>query len=224
MAAEAYFRRMGQAGRRQIFNNCSLRGWDGLIDMEVRNKMAHPLQTGCYLSRSLYAFQVERWIKVFGRERLLVLENDRWFLEREPSLYKLWTYLGLPPNIPVVRERGGMAGSRLRGQRHFGGGGGGGGGIRQRHLGRLQQHQRRLSAIPDGRGSPTTNSDPCLGPTFKSSVGGGYARCLDPPLVELLMGKEETTFYTHVTTIMVRPFRSALIKPLNPPSIASRQL
>ena len=210
MAAEAHLRRMGQAGRRQVFNNCSLRGWDGLIDMEVRNKMAHPLQTGCYLSRSLYAFQVERWIKVFGRERLLVLENDRWFLERESSLHKLWTHLGLPPNIPVVKERRGVVGTHVRGQRPLGGdgdgggvggggggsGGGGGGavggavgGVGQRHLQRPHNRRRRLSTSPDGRGSATINTDPCLGPTFKSFVGGGYARCLDPPLVKLLMGK-----------------------------------
>ena len=61
--------------------------------------------------------------------------------------------------------------------------------------GRRLQQQQKLGARsppagsvgPGHRATSPFNEDPCEGPTFKTSVGGGYARCLEKPLVDLLM-------------------------------------
>lgn len=51
---------------------------------------------GDYLSRGIYAEQLERWVKLFPRRQLLILQSERFFTNPEETLKKVFDFLGLP--------------------------------------------------------------------------------------------------------------------------------
>lgn len=50
-----------------------------------------------YLSRSLYASQLQSWLSLFAREQILTLGSERMFENPEPVLDRVTDFLGLPP-------------------------------------------------------------------------------------------------------------------------------
>jgi hypothetical protein len=62
---------------------------------------------GCwsYLSRSRYAEQVERWLRLFPREQFLFLKAEDLFSEPEQTLDRVCEFLALPPYRPEGETR-----------------------------------------------------------------------------------------------------------------------
>lgn len=53
-----------------------------------------------YKSRGLYADQLKRWLNVFPREQLLVLDGDRFFRETSHSMSRVCDFLAIPSREP----------------------------------------------------------------------------------------------------------------------------
>lgn len=51
---------------------------------------------GDYVTRGIYANQLERWLKLFPRHQLLILQSERFFADPEETLKKVYHFLGLP--------------------------------------------------------------------------------------------------------------------------------
>lgn len=73
-----------------------------------------------YVGRGLYAEQLERWLRFFPRDQLLVLTSDELWADTEPTLRRIERFLGIPewhgpyphqsggsyePMAPATRER-----------------------------------------------------------------------------------------------------------------------
>ena len=54
-----------------------------------------------YVSRGLYAEQLERWLRLFPRDRLLVLKSEDLFADPERALRQTLEFLGLRPWRPA---------------------------------------------------------------------------------------------------------------------------
>jgi len=53
-----------------------------------------------YVSRGLYAPQIQRWYDYFGREQLLILESERLFEDPAGTLTQVQEWLGVRPHRP----------------------------------------------------------------------------------------------------------------------------
>ena len=54
-----------------------------------------------YLARGRYAEGLERWLQVFGRERLLILKSEDLYADPESTVQTTLDFLGLPPLTDV---------------------------------------------------------------------------------------------------------------------------
>lgn len=59
-----------------------------------------------YLSRGLYAEQLERWFRVFGKDRMLVLKSEDFFAQPAEVLRAVQRFLSLPERKPDASELG----------------------------------------------------------------------------------------------------------------------
>lgn len=55
-----------------------------------------------YQRRSEYARQAERWLDVYPREQLLFLKSEDLFARPEATLTEIYSFLGLPVELPAV--------------------------------------------------------------------------------------------------------------------------
>lgn len=51
-----------------------------------------------YLARGIYLEQIERWLKYFPPEQMLILPSEDFFANPEISLNQVWNFLGLSPH------------------------------------------------------------------------------------------------------------------------------
>ena len=91
------------------------------VDAELERMLEDPSykswnhQHYSYLSRGLYADQLERWYAVFPRERMLILSSERFFADTDREYRRVLEFLGLPPTSLVrydafnPREYSGMS-------------------------------------------------------------------------------------------------------------------
>lgn len=85
------------------FNRCSLSGWEGLQNIKVAHKVAYPLMTSTYLSRSMYYPQLERWSSIFNDKLLVISQNS--LAERESeTMGRVFSHIGLDAGVEAEVE------------------------------------------------------------------------------------------------------------------------
>lgn len=67
---------------------------DRLLEDEHRLSLAH--QHHSYVTRGHYMTQLERWLRLFPRERLLILISEEIFSDPHPETRRLHRFLGVP--------------------------------------------------------------------------------------------------------------------------------
>ncbi len=100
------------------YNHCVRRGWEPLSFedalsaeqerlMGVAERLAtHPDSYSneylrySYMARGFYAEQLERWMALFPRDRLLVLKSEDLFHDPVSTYHRVLEFLGLPPSTP----------------------------------------------------------------------------------------------------------------------------
>lgn len=75
---------------------------DGEEERLMRNPGARSFahQHYSYLARGAYAHQLERWLRHFPRERLLLLATDDLSADPDGSILRVEAFLGLEPHVP----------------------------------------------------------------------------------------------------------------------------
>lgn len=85
-----------------------LRGEEEKVRANARY-VSFPLLHQSYRSRGLYAEQIERWLRVIPRERLLILQAERLFSDSASVMDEAVSFLGLKPvrtdHYPVQNAR-----------------------------------------------------------------------------------------------------------------------
>jgi hypothetical protein len=66
---------------------------------------SHAHQHNAYLTRGRYVDQLERLERLFGRERMYVVDSGDLFTDAEPVLDGLFAFLGVPPWRPASFDR-----------------------------------------------------------------------------------------------------------------------
>ncbi len=62
--------------------------------------VSHTHQHNAYVTRGRYVYQLERLERLFGRERLFVIDSGDLFESARPILTELFAFLGVPPWLP----------------------------------------------------------------------------------------------------------------------------
>jgi hypothetical protein len=70
---------------------------------DLRTTLLHP-QTS-YVPRSRYYMQLERFLRFYDRERLLVIDQDELRFDREPTLRRVFEFIGVDPAFTHPRFR-----------------------------------------------------------------------------------------------------------------------
>lgn len=58
-----------------------------------------------YLARGRYAEQLERWLRAFPREQLLVLNSERFYADTAAEMERVMRWLNVPPIHPATYDR-----------------------------------------------------------------------------------------------------------------------
>jgi hypothetical protein len=84
------------------------RGWARMLTDEWHDNAA--VRSFSYLARGRYAEQLERWLRVFPREQMLVMRSEDYFADPNGTLRRVLKFSGLPdfePAEPKHRNKGG---------------------------------------------------------------------------------------------------------------------
>lgn len=70
----------------------------------LKNPMVnhHNHENTSYLSRGIYIEQIERWLDFFPKDRILILEHERFFLNSNDGLRQVYEFLGVRNIFPGV--------------------------------------------------------------------------------------------------------------------------
>jgi Sulfotransferase domain len=84
---------------------------------DLRTTLLHP-QTS-YVARSRYHMQLEQFLRLYDRERLLVIEQDELRFDREATLRRVFEFIGVDPRFthPRFREERHQTSRKLRSSR-----------------------------------------------------------------------------------------------------------
>jgi Sulfotransferase domain len=84
---------------------------------DLRATLLHP-QTS-YVARSRYHRQIEQFLRFYDRERLLVIEQDELRFQREPTLRRVFEFIGVDPAFthPRFRDERHQTSRKLRSSR-----------------------------------------------------------------------------------------------------------
>lgn len=80
--------------------------FEAAIDQEAErlavsdDPVSLPWRHHSYLARGVYVEQVKRWLDVFPREQLLVIQSETFFRDTEQTLHETQSFLGLPVQTP----------------------------------------------------------------------------------------------------------------------------
>lgn len=81
-----------------------LLGTDG--DLETADETARKHHwRHAYLARGRYAEQLERWLRVFPREQLLILNSERFYADTAGEMERVMHWLGVPPIHTATYDR-----------------------------------------------------------------------------------------------------------------------
>lgn len=53
-----------------------------------------------YIKRSIYIYQIDRWLNYFSKSQMLILSSDEYFQEPASALSKVYDFLGIPYIFP----------------------------------------------------------------------------------------------------------------------------
>lgn len=107
--AYSHYRHLRRLGMEELSFEEALRREPERIQQAMENLHAHPdhpiggdLLRYSYVERGRYARQLEHWLEVVDRSRLLVLSSERFFSETDRVFQSILSFLGLPEWRPVA--------------------------------------------------------------------------------------------------------------------------
>ncbi len=95
-----------EAGHEPLDFETAIRTEDERVAEGRRRTLADPTHVDdtylrhCYLERGRYAEHLERWLRVFPRDQMLVLRSEDFFADPQPIFAHTLEFLGLPPGGP----------------------------------------------------------------------------------------------------------------------------